>query len=116
MNKVLALAGRDEPRNFLDINYINREIISLGALCWAACGKDPGFSPTMLLESLQNRHYSGGKGICIPILSGPTVMIFQTWSLIGTLIRAIISWPCPITMFSAKVSSGSRSRRWERDH
>ena len=55
VNKVLALAGRDEPRDFLDINYINREIISLGALCWAACGKDPGFSPTMLLESLARK-------------------------------------------------------------
>lgn len=55
VNKVLALAGRDEPRDFLDILYINREILPLGPLCWAAVGKDPGFSPLSLLELLKRR-------------------------------------------------------------
>jgi hypothetical protein len=50
INKVLALAGRDEPRDFLDTLYVHREHLSLGALCWAAVGKDPGFSPELLLE------------------------------------------------------------------
>lgn len=55
VNKVLALAGRDEPRDFLEILYINREILPLGPLCWAAAGKDPGFSPASLLELLKRR-------------------------------------------------------------
>lgn len=55
VNKVLALAGRDEPRDFLDILYINREVLHLGPLCWAAAGKDPGFSPSSLLELLKRR-------------------------------------------------------------
>ncbi len=55
VNKVLALAGRDEPRDFLDVLYIHREILSLGALCWAASGKDPGFTPLSLLELLKRR-------------------------------------------------------------
>lgn len=55
VNKVLALAGRDEPRDFLDILYINRDILPLGPLCWAAVGKDPGFSPMSLLELLKRR-------------------------------------------------------------
>jgi len=55
INKILALAGRDEPRDFLDIVYINNEILSLGALCWAACGKDPGYNPTMLVEMLARK-------------------------------------------------------------
>ncbi len=55
VNKVLALAGRDEPRDFLDIIYINREILPLGPLCWTAVGKDPGFSPMSLLELLKRR-------------------------------------------------------------
>ncbi len=55
VNKVLALAGRDEPRDFLDILTINREILPLGPLCWAAVGKDPGFSPRSLLELLKRR-------------------------------------------------------------
>ncbi len=55
INKVLALAGRDEPRDYLDIHDIHKRILSLGALCWAACGKDPGFTPFSLLEMLRRR-------------------------------------------------------------
>lgn len=55
VNKLLALAGRDEPRDFLDILQVSREILPLGPLCWAAVGKDPGFSPLSLLELLKRR-------------------------------------------------------------
>jgi len=55
VNKVLALAGRDEPRDLLDTLYQHREVLALGALCWAACGKDPGFTPLSLLELLRRR-------------------------------------------------------------
>lgn len=55
VNKVLALAGRDEPRDVLDTLQFHRDLLPLGALCWAACGKDPGFSPLSLLELLRRR-------------------------------------------------------------
>lgn len=55
INKLLALAGRDEPRDFLDILYVHSEILSLGALCWAGAGKDPGFTPRSLLELVRRR-------------------------------------------------------------
>jgi hypothetical protein len=55
VNKVLALAGRDEARDFLDILYIHKEILSLPALLWAAVGKDPGFTPLSLLEVIKRR-------------------------------------------------------------
>lgn len=55
VNKVLALAGRDEPRDLLDTLYQYREVLCLGALCWAACGKDPGFTPLSLLDLLRRR-------------------------------------------------------------
>lgn len=55
INKLLALAGRDEPRDFLDIVDLHRGTLSLGALCWAAAGKDPGFTPLSLLEILRRR-------------------------------------------------------------
>lgn len=55
INKVLALAGRDEPRDYLDIVFVHRRILPLGALCWAAVGKDPGFTPLSLLELLKRR-------------------------------------------------------------
>jgi hypothetical protein len=55
INKLLALVGRDEPRDFVDILFVHRGILPLGALCWAAVGKDPGFTPRSLLELLKRR-------------------------------------------------------------
>jgi hypothetical protein len=55
VNKVLALAGRDEPRDVLDTLHLHRRVLGLGALCWAACGKDPGSTPLSLLELLRRR-------------------------------------------------------------
>lgn len=55
INKVLALVGRDEPRDFLDTLHCHQHILSLGALCWAAAGKDPGYTAFSLLELLKRR-------------------------------------------------------------
>ena len=55
VNKVLALAGRDEPRDYVDMLFILERILPLGVLCWAAAGKDPGFTPLSLLELLRRR-------------------------------------------------------------
>lgn len=55
VNKVLALAGRDEPRDLLDTLHCHAHVLSLGSLVWAAAGKDPGFSPLSLLELLRRR-------------------------------------------------------------
>ena len=54
-NKVLALAGRDEPRDLIDTLYFHQNQLSLGPTVWAAVGKDPGFSPLSLLELLRRR-------------------------------------------------------------
>ena len=53
VNKALALAGRDEPRDLVDILFVHETILTVGALVWAAVGKDPGFSPRSLLEQLR---------------------------------------------------------------
>ncbi len=50
VNKVLALAGRQEIRDFVDTLHLHETFLHLGALAWAACGKDPGFTPGFLLE------------------------------------------------------------------
>ncbi len=55
INKLLALAGRDEVRDFLDILHVHEQVLPLGALCWAAAGKDPGFTPWSLLELLRRK-------------------------------------------------------------
>lgn len=58
INKLLAVAGRDEPRDFVDILWAHANILPLAGLAWATCGKDPGFSPLSLLELLRRRgHY-----------------------------------------------------------
>ena len=49
-NKILALAGRSEIRDFVDTLHLHDTYLSLGALVWAACGKDPGFTPEFLLD------------------------------------------------------------------
>jgi hypothetical protein len=54
-NKVLALAGREEPRDLVDTLYLHRNLLELGPLVWAAVGKDPGFSPLSFLELLRRR-------------------------------------------------------------
>ena len=57
-NKVLALAGRGELRDYLDVLYLHRNFLSLGALAWAACGKDTGFTPQFLIKEAQRlTHY-----------------------------------------------------------
>ena len=55
INKVLALVGRDEPRDFLDVLELHRSLVPLGAMIWAACGKDQGYSPSSLLELLKRK-------------------------------------------------------------
>jgi hypothetical protein len=54
-NKILTLAGRSEIRDFLDILQLDQQYLGLGAMTWAACGKDPGFTPDLLLDQM-NRH------------------------------------------------------------
>ena len=49
-NKVLALVGRLEVRDWVDLIQCDERIQGLGYLAWAACGKDPGFSPAAILD------------------------------------------------------------------
>ncbi len=57
-NKALAAAGRREPRDVLDLLYIHARYLPLGAVVWAAVGKDPGYSPESLItEMRRNARY-----------------------------------------------------------
>jgi hypothetical protein len=49
-NKVLALVGRLEARDWVDVINCHERIQRFGYLAWAASGKDPGFSPAAILE------------------------------------------------------------------
>lgn len=49
-NKTLALIGRLEPRDWIDLMACHDRIQPLGFLCWAACGKDPGTNPSLIVS------------------------------------------------------------------
>ena len=51
-NKALTLAARTETRDYVDILEFHRRF-PLAAICWAACGKDPGFTPLSLLKMMR---------------------------------------------------------------
>jgi hypothetical protein len=51
-NKALALSARTETRDYVDIVELHRAF-PLPAICWAACGKDPGFTPLSLLKMMR---------------------------------------------------------------
>ena len=51
-NKALALSARSETRDYIDILELGKTY-PLAAICWAACGKDPGFSPLYLLKMMR---------------------------------------------------------------
>ena len=57
-NKVLALAGRLESRDWIDVVNCDQLIQPFGFLIWSACGKDPGFNPQSLLAAASRTHYS----------------------------------------------------------
>lgn len=61
-NKVLALVGRLEVRDWIDVIHCDAAVQPLGYLAWAACGKDPGFSPAAILEQAgRSSHYSADE-------------------------------------------------------
>ncbi|MBL9115347.1 MAG: hypothetical protein JNJ83_10110 [Verrucomicrobiaceae bacterium] len=51
-NKALALAARSVTRDYVDIVELDR-IYPLEATIWAACGKDAGYSPLLLLDMMR---------------------------------------------------------------
>ena len=57
-NKLSALVGRTEVRDWIDVITAIRELQPLACLLSVACGKDPGFSPTSMLEYVARRHYN----------------------------------------------------------
>ena len=51
-NKALAMGGRAETRDLVDL-LANAAEHPLHAVCWAACAKDPGYNPLLLLNQMQ---------------------------------------------------------------
>ena len=56
-NKLLALAGRRVPRDWVDTISCAESLQPLGLLAWAANGKDLGLSPRYILETCARTRY-----------------------------------------------------------
>jgi hypothetical protein len=56
-NKLLAIVGRREARDWIDIVKCHDDLQPLGYLAWAASGKDPGFSPVRIVEECARIRY-----------------------------------------------------------
>jgi len=54
-NKVMAAAGRREPRDVVDLLTIHEEILPLGAVIWAAVEKALGFTPEGLINEIRRQ-------------------------------------------------------------
>ncbi len=57
-NKMLALVGRLEPRDWVDAISCHTKLQRLGYLIWAACGKDEGYGPGMMLDGASRQRYT----------------------------------------------------------
>ncbi len=58
-NKILALVGRVEVRDWIDALTCHQKVAPLGLLAWAACGKDEGWNPQLIVdEANRTAHYS----------------------------------------------------------
>jgi len=92
-NKVLALVGRLEVRDWLDVIACDERVQPLGYLAWAACGKDPGFTPLGVIEhARRSSHYSAGE-VAALAFEGPTpdaADLSRRWSRALTRARTLI--------------------------
>lgn len=94
-NKVLALVGRLEIRDWIDIINCSDRIQHLGLLAWAACGKDPGFSPLMIInEAARSSHYSQQEYDMLEFennKSDDLSMLLKKWKIILVEAKNIIT-------------------------
>jgi hypothetical protein len=81
-NKVLALVGRLEARDWVDVISCHDSIQPLGYLVWAACGKDPAFSPLSILEqAARSARYSVSEIAALSFVGPPpdAVALSRKW-------------------------------------
>ena len=92
-NKVLALVGRLEVRDWIDVIACHESIQNLGYLAWAAAGKDPGFSPPFILEeAARSARYTQIEIDAMSFESSPpsAVKLSQRWRIILNEAREMV--------------------------
>lgn len=92
-NKVLALVGRLEVRDWVDVIECHERIQSLGYLVWAACGKDPGFGPDAILEhAARSGRYSSDEVLELSFAGDPpdAARLSRRWHAMVAEAREIV--------------------------
>jgi hypothetical protein len=93
-NKVPALVGRLEVRDWVDVINSHDRLQPLGYLAWAASGKDPGFSPAAILEhASRSNRYSADEVEQLAFEGTPpdAAELSRRWRLALAQARAICS-------------------------
>lgn len=80
-NKLLALAGRRVPRDWVDTISCSQLLQPLGFLAWAANGKDLGLSPRYILEMAARTRYVQSELDMAVVSDEPldVAMLSRTW-------------------------------------
>lgn len=91
-NKVLALVGRLEVRDWVDLIHACERLQPLGYLAWAASGKDPGFSPPGILELAARSSYSAAEVLTLAFGAAPPdpADLSRRWHTMLTTARQIV--------------------------
>jgi hypothetical protein len=87
-NKILAAADRQMPRDYLDVLYLDGNHLPLGALVWAAAGKDPGFTPESLLAWVKRNAKYQPDDFAEVCLSRPVDLVLLKNQLRNAVFRA----------------------------
>jgi hypothetical protein len=81
-NKVLALVGRLEVRDWVDVIAADERLPPLGLLAWAASAKDPGFGPGAILEGAARSGRYSADEVATLAFDGPApdaAPLSQSW-------------------------------------
>ncbi len=93
-NKVLALVGRLEVRDWVDVITSHDRIQPLGYLAWGACAKDPAFGPTAILEgAARSGRYSVEEVTQLAFASDPpdAVQLARSWHQLLDSARQVVA-------------------------
>jgi len=92
-NKVLALVGRVEVRDWIDVIESSDRLQHLGYLAWSACGKDPGYNPAMILGEASRSGRYRVEEVSALAFDGPApdaVRLSERWAVMLAEAEAIV--------------------------
>lgn len=113
-NKVLALVGRLEVRDWIDVIASDERIAPLGYLAWAACGKDPGFGPAAILDgAARSGRYSADEVHELSFAGQPpdAAELSRAWHRILGSARRVVALLPPAEVGTCVLSSGGQLLR-----